>query len=146
MKYAAAAIVAVMASGAAHAEELKVKPGMWETSTVVNMVMEMNGQKMPLPAQTQSSSECVSEEDAVFSPDDLTGDGCTAANIQTTATSLSFDMSCAQGPSAMTGHMSFELTDGNTKGTGLMTMSGEIPGQGAINATGEITAARIGDC
>ena len=132
-------------AGAAHAQELKVKPGNWETSTTMNMSMNMGGQAMTIPPRTMNQTECMKPEDAKFSPDDLAQEGCSVSNIKSGDRTLSFDILCSQQGAAMTGTMSFEVDPSGDSGKGTMSLNGSMPG-GSMTMSGATTAKRIGDC
>ena len=146
MKLMTAAIFAIAITSPAFADELTIKPGNWQSQNVITMTMQMNGQDMTMPAQTQTRTECVAPEDAVFSPEKLTESGCTTSNVKSSATSLSFDMACNQNGMAMTGSMDFILSADKKKGSGTFQMNGSIPGQGAMSVSGELTSKWTGDC
>lgn len=132
-------------AGAAYAQELKVKPGNWETSTTMNMSVNMNGQAMTIPPRTMNQTECMKPEDAKFSPDDLVQQGCSVSNIKSGDRTLSFDLSCSQQGAAMTGTMSFELDPSGDSGNGTMSLNGSMAG-GTMSMSGVTSAKRIGDC
>lgn len=132
-------------AGAANAQELKVKPGNWETTTTMNMSVSMNGQAMNIPARTMNQTECMKPEDAKFSTDDLIQEGCTVSNVKSSERALSFDMSCSQQGATMNGKMAFELDASGESGNGTMELNGTMPG-GSMEMSGVTTAKRLGDC
>ena len=139
-------LAAGLLAGVADAQELKAKPGNWETTTVFSMSMKMNGQDMNIPQQTITSTQCLKPEDASFKPSDLTREGCTTSNVVSTANSMSFDLVCAQNGATMTGKMKFEVDDSRSAGKGTMTMKGDMGAAGSMNATGNMVSKRVGDC
>ena len=132
--------------GLAAAETPSINPGEWESTIVTSVAMNMNGQMMALPGQTTSSTDCITEEDAEFSPEDFAQDGCTASNFETTATTASFDMACNQNGIAMTGSMQVEAASSGDAYSGTFNIQGAAPGMGDMNVTGSLTGARIGAC
>ena len=138
--------VAVVVSGAAYADEIKIKPGLWETTTNINVVLDMNGQQMNMPAPPKTTQECVTPEDATFSPDNLTDESCDISGIQSTSNSLAFSMTCAQGNGiVMNGQANFTVAADLESGTGEISMNGVLP-RGTMNGTGTITSKRVSDC
>ncbi len=132
-------------AGAAAAQELKVKPGNWETSTTMNMSIDMNGQAMTIPPRTMNQTECMKPEDAKFSTEDLIQEGCSVSNVKSSERSLSFDLTCSQQGANMNGTMSFEIDPSGDSGNGTMSLNGSMPG-GTMEMSGVTTAKRLGDC
>ena len=140
-----ALVIGAGIAGAANAQELKVKPGNWETSTTMNMSVDMNGQAMNIPPRTMNQTECMKPEEARFSPDDLVQQGCSVSNVKSSDRTLSFDMSCSQQGATMNGTMSFEVDPSGDSGNGTMSLNGSMPG-GSMAMSGVTTAKRVGDC
>lgn len=140
-----ALVIGAGLAGAAQAQELKVKPGNWQTSTTMTMSVSMNGQAMNIPARTIDQTECMKPEDAKFSPDDLVEQGCSVSNVSSSDRSLSFDLTCSQQGANMTGKMSFEVDPSGDAGNGTMELTGTMPG-GSMEMSGVTAAKRVGDC
>lgn len=132
-------------ASAASAQELNVKPGNWETTTTMNMSMNMNGQAMNIPPRTMTDTQCMTPEDAKFSPDELTQEGCEVSNVKSGERSLSFDMVCTQQGATMNGSMSFELDASGEAGKGTMDLQGSMQGA-TMSMTGNTTAKYLGAC
>ena len=143
-----AIILITLAAGlasAASAQELKVKPGNWETTTTMNMSMNMNGQAMNIPPRTMTQTQCMTPEDAKFSPDELTQEGCEVSNVKSGERTLSFDMVCTQQGATMNGSMAFELDASGETGTGTMDLEGSMQGA-TMSMTGNTSAKYLGAC
>ena len=143
-----AIILITLAAGlasAASAQELKVKPGNWETTTTMNMSMTMNGQAMNIPPRTMTQTQCMTPEDAKFSPDELTQEGCEVSNVKSGERTLSFDMVCTQQGATMNGSMAFELDASGETGTGTMDLEGSMQGA-TMSMTGNTSAKYLGAC
>ena len=143
-----AIILITLAAGlasAASAQELKVKPGNWETTTTMNMSMTMNGQAMNIPPRTMTQTQCMTPEDAKFSPDELTQEGCEVSNVKSGERTLSFDMVCSQQGATMNGSMAFELDASGETGTGTMDLEGSMQGA-TMSMTGNTSAKYLGAC
>ncbi len=143
-----AIILITLAAGlasAATAQELKVKPGNWETTTTMNMSMTMNGQAMNIPPRTMTQTQCMTPEDAKFSPDELTQEGCEVSNVNSGERTLSFDMVCTQQGATMNGSMAFELDASGETGTGTMDLEGSMQGA-TMSMTGNTSAKYLGAC
>lgn len=148
-RLALTALVLALAPAAALAQDdidLRINPGMWENTSTISMQMDMNGQTMDIPAQTQSTSECLSDEDARFSLEDVTEQGCSVSNVNQTGNSVSFSMSCDQNGVAMTGEMTMTVSDDGNTTSGEMTLNGSQPGMGTMTMNGTFEGARSGDC
>lgn len=139
------AIAAALGLPAA-AQGLKINPGEWEYTTEMTMVMDMNGQKMNMPAQVETESECVTEEDATFTVDDIAEEGCEITDLVETSSSLSFKMACAQDGMNMTGSVDVKATDGGNGTSASIVMNGNQPGVGTIDIDAKMTGKRIGAC
>jgi len=126
--------------------QLSIEPGQWENTMNASVSLNMNGQTMDMPAQAQSSSECVSPEDAVFDPSTLGQDGCTYSNLRETDNSISLDMNCDQNGMTMQGSMSVTVADDKRSLNGEMQMDGTMQGQGSMRMSGTFTGKRTGDC
>ena len=131
----AVGIAAALAAGAVYAETLKMNPGNWETTVVMNHPMLGN--------QTNTQTQCIEEEE--FDPNQfLQGqEECTMVEQNVSGNTLTFEMECnAQGTrSSMTGEMS--ITDDT--GTGSMQISMEVAGQ-KFDMKMDFDSKRLGDC
>ncbi|WP_084396330.1 DUF3617 domain-containing protein [Henriciella aquimarina] len=141
-----AAALSLAITGAASAQSLGVEPGNWETSHTFTGTVKTQGMSMELPGKTNTTTQCISEEDATFDPDELSGDGCTASNIQSTGKSVSFDLTCDQGGASMEGTMEATASDDGRSVTGTMTITGSQPGGGSIDMKGDFSGKRLGAC
>lgn len=143
-----AAALALFAAPALAQEDidLAINPGMWENSSTIAMQMNMNGQTMDIPAQTQSTEECLSQEDARFSLNDVTDQGCTVSDVTQSDSSVSFSMSCEQDGMVMTGDMTMTVSEDGNSTFGEMTLNGAQPGMGTVDMTGTFAGTRTGDC
>ena len=144
--FAIAAIVVTMLAPAATAQSLSVEPGEWKSSHTFTGTMEANGMSMDLPGQTNTSTQCISAEDAAFKPEQMSGDECTPSNIQQSGNTISFDINCDQGGASTQGTMEATAADNGRSVTGTMTMKGSQPGAGSLDMTGEFTGERVGAC
>ena len=142
---ATAATLAVLLSGAASAQSLGVKPGKWETQTTFTGKVTAQGMSFNLPGQTTTTTNCITEEDASFKPEDMAGDTCTPSNVKSTDSSISFDITCDQEGSTLTGTMEATASDDGKSVTGVMTMNGSYQG-GSMAMTGNYSGERLGAC
>ncbi len=140
-----AALLAVFSGSAMADEGLKVEPGQWDTTVEVNMKMNMHGQETALPPQTQTRSECVTEDDAAFTPDELSDETCSVSNVQETSSTLAFDISCNQGGATVNGDMSFERGADGKSVSGVFKMAGGQTGV-QMDISGKISGKRVGTC
>ena len=138
-------ILSTALAGTAFAEEIKIKPGMWETETKITMSFVMNGQPLSVPGQTHSDKSCKKADDAKFDPADLAQEDCTASDIKATDTTLSFKMVCSTQGGDVSGTFDFKLNDARDAGTGDMKMTGSAGG-GTMTLVGKTTAKRVSDC
>ncbi|MEZ5936626.1 MAG: DUF3617 family protein [Hyphomonadaceae bacterium] len=141
----AVAAIGLMTS-AAHAQELAAKPGKWESTTNMSMTLNVQGRTINVPGTGFTNSHCLKPDDAKFKASDLAREGCEVSNVTSTATSMKFDLKCDQGGAAMVGAMTFNMNSSRDSGEGTIAMSGSMPGQGAMAASGTIKSKRIGDC
>ncbi len=109
-----AIILITLAAGlasAASAQELKVKPGNWETTTTMNMSMNMNGQAMNIPPRTVTTPDAVATPEDAASPDELYAGCCEVSNVKSGERNfvVRHGLHRQQG-ATMNGSMAFELT------------------------------------
>ena len=123
-----------------------INHGQWESTTTTSVSVDINGQAMDMPGQTLTSSDCVTEEDAQFSPDDFKIEGCAISNFETTSNSASFDLSCDQNGITMDGAMSVEAANGGDSYSGQFDIAGNAPGMGDMTVTGVVSGKRTGAC
>lgn len=143
--FAAAALG--LAAAPAFAQDFRMQPGEWENTTDMTMTMTMNGQTMNFPVPAESTTECVTEEDATFDPESLADESCTVSEVQQSARSLSFKMTCVQDGTTMAGKMDATLNEAGTEVNATMTMAGTNQQMGGqMTVKGDITSRRIGDC
>ncbi|MEQ8558057.1 MAG: DUF3617 domain-containing protein [Henriciella sp.] len=140
------AITATLIASTASAQSLGVKPGKWETSHTFTGTVKAQGMSMSLPGKTTTDTQCITEEDATFKPEDLSGEECTTSNVQSTGKSISFDIDCSQSGTSMTGRMETTASNDGTSMEGTMTMEGSQPGGGSIDMKGDFSGTRIGSC
>lgn len=133
-------------AGLAMADTPSINPGQWETTTTTSVALDMNGQAMNMPGQTMTSSDCVTEEEAEFTPEDFAQDGCTVSNFQSTATTASFDLACSQNGVEMAGSMAVEADSDGNGYSGSFDIAGNAPGMGDMKVNGVVTGKRTGTC
>mgnify|MGYP006269557087 CR=1 FL=1 len=142
---AAAALGLACAAGAASAQEMTVKPGMWTYDMTVSSSMEMNGETMPVPDRTESSEECISEEDATLNPKEMAQEGCDVSGVQGSANQVSFDMTCSQAGFVLTGVMNMSKNADGTQTSGNFNLTGTGRGM-VMEVNGKVKGRRTGDC
>ncbi|WP_300377411.1 DUF3617 family protein [Henriciella sp.] len=143
---AAATALTLFLGGTAAAQGLSVQPGEWRTESRMTGTMQAQGMSMNLPGQTHSSTQCISEEDATFSPDQLAEDGCTTSNVQSTDDSISFDLTCTQQGATINGSMKVSASDGGKTVDGTMNLNGSVPGGGKLDMKGDFSGSHVGAC
>lgn len=146
MRLLIASFAAVAFTGTAAAQTLSVNPGQWEYVTDMDMTLTMDGQTIPMPMEQDVSTECLTAEDAVLDPQELAQNGCSISNVQTTATTMSFDMNCSQDGMTMTGDASVVVSNGGNAADLTMNMSGNAPGQGSMSMSVDMKTKRLGAC
>ncbi|MEM8920417.1 MAG: DUF3617 family protein [Pseudomonadota bacterium] len=131
---AAAAVIALGLGGAASAQTMKVKPGLWESTIVMTGPM----------ASTRTDTECFT--DGEWSPDDLMDEEtsiCEPTNVQVTDNSMSFDLACTANGMNIAGDMSYKSQ--GESGSGKMNVA--ITGGGMNMAmSADMTAKWLGPC
>ncbi len=139
---------ALVLAGGGHAQSagMTINPGKWEYTTNMAMQMNMNGQAMDIPAQTETVEECVTPENATFSPDDVSREGCTVSNLQQTGTTMSFSMTCNSDGMMMNGDVSLSTGNGGDTSEALISLNGEQPGMGTIAINATMSGRRVGAC
>ena len=145
-RLALAAGLFALAASPALAERMEVLPGQWENANTMSISMNMGGQPMTIPAQTHTSSQCVTPEEAVLDLSDITQEGCRVENLRETSSSVSFDMFCNNDGVTMTGNMEMAVSADRKSVSGQMTMQGEHPSMGTMSMSGEFSGRHTGDC
>ncbi len=138
-------VAAVCLVSGASSEGLTIKPGMWAFDTTVSASMDLNGQSMPVPGQTQTREECISAEDATLDPEEIAQEGCEVSDVRSSAGKLSFTLSCNQNGMTMAGDMNMSRNGDGTSTSGDFNMTGS--GQGmTMQVSGTVKGTRTGDC
>ena len=150
MRILLAAAGAALLAGTASAQEIKVNPGQWETSSTLNLSLTMDGATQQMPPETETSSECwATEADTVLSADMLALDGCNIKNVTGDTYKLAFDMDCNMEGIPMTGNATITVAPDRNSTEGYINLSANAQGI-AINAngklTGKLTGKRVGTC
>ena len=146
MRLLIASFAAVAFTGTAAAQTLSVNPGQWEYVTDMDMTLTMDGQTIPMPMDQDVSTECLTAEDAVLDPQELAQNGCSISNVQTTSTTMTFDMNCSQDGMTMSGDASVVVSNGGDAADLTMNMSGTAPGQGSMSMSVDMKTKRLGAC
>ena len=104
-------VIASVFAGTAHAEEYNINPGMWETTSK----MEVTGMPPEMAAMMQQpptvEKECVKDKNYDFNPGDE-AKGCTFTSTRHSSKKISWDITCS-------GH------DGNATGRGEVNFNGD---------------------
>jgi len=109
--------VLLLTSIGVHADAMKVVPGKWEMRSVTTNSM------MPQP-NTNTSIECVTDgriDPSTFMQDNLPG--CGISNVQTTDSSMAWEMSCNMQGNVMQGAAEFTSSGNAVSSCVNMTMS-----------------------
>lgn len=134
-------MAASIVSSTVIAEDPNINPGMWETTSTV----EIQSEQVPIPPRTDTSSECVTvekiAEGQAFLEDN---EDCEFTNKEMRADSMDYTMTCSSaegGTVTMQANMQFEGD----------SMSGTIDGDiespmGVMKMNVEMSGKRIGDC
>ena len=118
------------------ADDLKIKPGRWETTTTTIVSI------MPQP-RTSTRTECL-DGDSVDPSKWLAdqGDGCEIENVSTTATTMSFDLSCTTPQGTAKGKGTYRVDGDTMSGEFDMTMQGQM----SITINNKIASRWLGEC
>jgi hypothetical protein len=142
-----AALAMTLGAGSALADGLKIEPGLWKNETTVNTTVTTTENTMDMPAQTQSTEECISAEDATLDPNDTGMSACEVSNLVTTESDMSFDMACSQSGAVMTGQMKMSKNADGTKAEGTFSLMGSMTSKGTtVSVAGTLKSERVGGC
>lgn len=121
------------------AESPNLEPGMWQTTSTVSFEGEMD-----IPDETETETECLTEEDlseAEFFMDD---DECTVEDREVSASGLSGRMICDYGGEA-SAELDIEMQFGGDHMEGRISGILSTP-MGEVQMLSEMEGERIGDC
>ncbi len=136
-------LAAAMIAGAtlpAMAEEPNIEPGMWE----YNSTMSFEGD-MPIPDQSETTSECVTIED-VREGDAFIEDmeGCEMTHRDMRRDGMDYAMEC-EAPDGTAVNMEASMQFNGDTATGTITGDMETP-MGPMQMTIDLEGRRIGEC
>lgn len=121
------------------ADELKIKPGLWKSTTFTTNPVTQQEQKV-------EDEECITPDKATFSAETMMKDApgeCKTLNSNLSGDTLSFSIECSMqgGKTTVNG----EFTVAGDKGNGKMDMQMEIAGQ-KMSMSSRMTSQRVGEC
>lgn len=125
----------------AQAEQPNIEPGLWEYET--RMTVEA---AFPFPEQTDTTTECVTEDDVSKADTFLDGmemDECDVTRQEMSADGANYEMTCSQ--EGITVHMTMDMKFLGDRSEGLITTEAESP-MGPMKSTIVMNGRRIGDC
>ncbi len=119
------------------AEALKIKPGLWKSTTTINSNM--------IGTQTNEATKCFKEDE--FDPKNMMeGMPAEQCDVQTEVDGnvMTYTMVCNLNGGTLTGEGRIE-SDGDTS-SGEMTMKGDVGGGMQMDMQVSSVGKRIGDC
>ncbi|MGY6553118.1 MAG: DUF3617 domain-containing protein [Wenzhouxiangella sp.] len=125
----------------AYADRPNIEPGLWEYET--RMTVEA---AFPFPEQTDTTTECVTEEDVSKADafiDSMDMDECDVQRQEMRADGANYEMSCTQ--EGITVDMVMDMKFFGDRSEGLITTQAETP-MGPMKSTIVMTGRRLGDC
>lgn len=125
----------------AQAEAPNIQPGLWEYET--RMTVEA---AFPIPEQTDTTTECVSEDDVSKADSFLDGldlDQCDITRQEMRADGANYEMTCSQ--EGITVDMTMEMKFFGDRSEGVVTTEADSP-MGPMKSTIVMTGRRLGDC
>jgi hypothetical protein len=139
-----ATAAALLASSIALSDEApprpNLNPGLWAYTSTMTFDAEM-----PFPDQTETTQECVTEEDlARGNPFMDLGDECTVTEQDLRADGMDYTMVCS-GPDGGEVSMQTSMSFNGDTASGSMRTALELP-IGPVQATISIEGERLGDC
>ena len=144
MKLMSTGLAAVFLLGAAsaHAEEIALNPGEWAFTQ--EGALSSAGNTMPIPSET--SLECVTEEDAAFDISDFGAEDCTLTPVSESSTHAEYAMTCSAPEMTMTGSLELELGAGGDSVSVMSRMTGDNPAIGEMTIVVTVEGERKGEC
>lgn len=125
----------------ANAETPNVQPGLWEYET--RMTVEA---AFPFPEQTDTTTECVTEEDISKADtflNEMDMEECDITRQDMRASGANYEMTCNQD--GITIQMTMDMQFHGDRSTGLITTQAETP-MGPMKSTIHMDGRRIGEC
>lgn len=125
----------------AYADRPNIEPGLWEYET--RMTVEA---AFPFPEQTDTTTECVTEEDVSKADafiDSMDMEECDIRRQEMRADGANYEMSCTQ--EGITVAMAMDMKFFGDRSEGLITTEAETP-MGPMKSTIVMTGRRLGDC
>lgn len=140
MSYGIAAIA--LLTGTAQADTVALNPGEWTFTQ--EGALSSAGNTMPIPSET--SLECVTEEDAAFDISDFGAEDCTLTPVSESSTYAEYAMTCSAPEMTMTGSLELELGAGGDSVSVMSRMTGDNPAIGEMTIVVTIEGERKGEC
>jgi hypothetical protein len=137
IRIAVAALSASLALSAA-AETPNIEPGEWENTSTITFTSEM-----PIPDQSDTSTNCITAED-INSGDFMQDmEGCTVTERDLRADGMDYAMECNNGGMAMTMTANMQFNGDTMEGT----VKGEMESpMGPMEMNVTMSGRRLGDC
>lgn len=137
IRIAVAALSASLALSAA-AETPNIEPGEWENTSTITFISEM-----PIPDQSDTSTNCITAED-INSGDFMQDmEGCTVTERDLRADGMNYAMECNNGGMAMTMTADMQFNGDTMEGT----VKGEMESpMGPMQMNVTMSGRRLGDC
>ena len=137
-RIALAALCASLAFSAAADETPNIQPGEWENTSSVKFTGEI-----PIPEQSDTSTQCITAEDISNGAFMQDMDGCTVTNQDIRSDGMDMTMTCDQAGMSMTMTADMEFGGDSMEGT----IEGEMESpMGPMQMTVTLSGRRIGDC
>ncbi|GGC98621.1 DUF3617 domain-containing protein [Aquisalinus flavus] len=147
-------IAALMMAGTvlvAHAAQERltapqIKAGKWEMSIVVSQSSTSGDVTTQMPEQTNTSSQCISKDNAVLYPEFFLGAGCSFTDVSYTETGMSAGAACTSAGATLTGFLSATIRDKGDTITSYAYLGGAITETVAVSTGIDTTATYKGGC
>lgn len=145
MRGAIAITVALTAAAplALQADEPNIQPGEWEYDNTTTFEGDMD-----VPEQTQTMTECVTQEDideGLVQPDENEMGECEIRDKDVGRDGMSYKMECADGEGG-TMVMDARMEFMGDRASGVVEGTMESSEMGTMDITTEMEGTRIGDC
>ncbi|MCW8878157.1 MAG: DUF3617 domain-containing protein [Kangiellaceae bacterium] len=138
-KYLVLATLGLGITSPLFANELKIKPGLWKSTTFTTNPVTQQEQKI-------EDEECITPDKATFSAETMMKDApgeCKTLNSNLSGDTLSFSIECSMQGGKTTVNGVFTVA--GDKGNGKMDMQMEVAGQ-KMSMSSRMTSERVGEC
>jgi len=134
-------VAGLLAASLVQAETPNIQPGMWEYENKMTV-----DAPFPVPDQTDTHSECVTEDEIADAQNflgDMDAEECDIIREDMRRDGANYEMVCQV--EGMTMRMNMDMTFMGDTAEGLITSEADTP-MGPMTSTIEMSGRRIGDC